>query len=293
MWAAASLNFALLEFLLEEKFWADLNHRDPSGKTALHYAASPFLDATFKDVGKCIQRLVCSGADPCGAGSHSVTPLMLTVSRDHAALDPHVSRTWGSDIHSRCFAALFDNGTVIHEKGARNGTILMSAILAGCPSDSIELICEHGALLNATNDDGLTALHLAVRNNAPKDVVSTLLRRGADPNVLSSERNPRRSTLNGYTPLADAFRIEVNDEIIETLLKHGADPDLNRDTTMTPREMARMRLYDRSHLLVPPDQPPERTDKTDTTTESSNQSWFQRRISALPVPIFRTNSKPA
>lgn len=295
MWAAASLNPDLIHLLLEyDEVSGTLNHRDQFGKTALHYAASPFSNAVFKNVGKCVRQLVSSGADPSQVDSRTRTPLMLTVADDHATLNPRVSRNWGSDIHLRCVAALLDNNASVRDIGFFGYTVLMCAIEGGCPTDSIGLICERGATLNATDCAGRTALHVALQRNASEIVVSTLLRHGAKPNVMSSPGRAQLDTrFRGGTPLLDALENTAPDAAIRILLEYGANPDLRGHQGETPRMVALS--CRRAHLLVTSttrDQAPENNDAADNTTEMPSQSWL-RRISTLPVPLFRrTTSKP-
>ena len=52
MWAAASLKLDLIDHLLVAG--AKVDAQDDNGWTALHYAASPFHDAMFDNLGVCI-----------------------------------------------------------------------------------------------------------------------------------------------------------------------------------------------------------------------------------------------
>lgn len=56
MWAAASLNLPLIKHLLKAGAYALIP--DQTGRTALHYAATPFADATFSKVGACVELIL-------------------------------------------------------------------------------------------------------------------------------------------------------------------------------------------------------------------------------------------
>lgn len=89
MWAAASLNIRLIDHLLNAG--ASVQEQDSTGKTALHYTASTFQDATFSDMDECVKRLMRNGV-PISTSTEKVeTLLQLLVGPEHAALDPRLS----------------------------------------------------------------------------------------------------------------------------------------------------------------------------------------------------------
>jgi ankyrin repeat protein len=90
MWAAASLNLRLIDYLLNAG--VSVHEYDSDGRTALHYAASPFEDAVFSDIDECLQRLRRNGALISTSTKNVETLLKLAVGPEHPALDPRISR---------------------------------------------------------------------------------------------------------------------------------------------------------------------------------------------------------
>lgn len=82
-------------------------------------------------------------------------------------------------------------------------------------------------LLNETNADGYTALHLAVLESN-YDAAAYLLEQGADPNTLDTYK---------YTPLMEAVGYE-NMEMVELLLTAGADKELTGPEGYTAQQLA-------------------------------------------------------
>lgn len=248
MWAASSLNLDLINHLLQ--VGATVNKMDVSGRTALHYAASPFTHATFKDVGACVQRLVQKGAS-CPAITEDMpaerlgqTPLMLTINPNHAALDPHISRQpeLGADIHAKCVAAFLDTIPSDHERRVSSRTALMYALASKIDAlQTFELFCQDGAATDKTDQCiphwqvySLSALYMALHSHASEDVISLLLRHGANPNFLASN-------VEDDTALTIAIEEECPRNVIQILLEHGADPDMENSAGVTPIQLAKER----------------------------------------------------
>ena len=87
---------------------------------------------------------------------------------------------------------------------------------------AVRQFMESGADLNATDDNGFTALHLAVRSRH-KDVVEMLLTGGADIDLAHDQ--------TGFTAVDIAFQVEGfrdTAEITSLLKSHGATFDPNR-----------------------------------------------------------------
>lgn len=78
------------------------------------------------------------------------------------------------------------------------------------------------SILNETNRDGMTALHLAVKNRKI-NLVNALLQLGADPNIANAK---------GNTPLVTALDDRQND-MAKVLIQHGADPTVKDMQGMT------------------------------------------------------------
>lgn len=242
MWAAASLKLDLIEYLLEAG--AVVNAKDKRGRTALHYAASPFDNALFKDIKMCVQRLVEAGAVvteiDCDTTTQAPeTPLRLTADPSHAALDPRNCSKWGVDIHSRCLASILDHMTSGSEKRKASREALLSiASYNVCPADSVDLLCKNilpplgDAVKSAKARRCFTlAMHRGLKAHAADALISTLLSHGADPNDGSQR-----------LPLISAIHTEASHAVVLSLLHYGADPNkadrTESHTTITPYEVA-------------------------------------------------------
>ena len=87
----------------------------------------------------------------------------------------------------------------------------------------LDKVIDLGCDLDWQDDYGLTCLHYAAANCAKLDVVRLLLKRGANPNLVSKESQ------GGCTPLGDALSCfnpifqESSAQIVEALILGGAD----------------------------------------------------------------------
>jgi ankyrin repeat protein len=218
MWGAASLNLPLIEHLLEagEKTYA----QDSVGRTALHYAALPLEHATFEHVDKCFQRLLQGNSISLQTAE---ILLKLTLSDEHPALDPRISYKWGSDVHSRCIAAIFDHMSSAHEKQVASCGAMESILSYSIwQPDSVEVLCKHAVILDGdvsqlprARDSLTTALHRAFNHYVPTTIISILLNHGADPNDCSG---------SNYLPLVEAIHGHVTEASVSVMLEYGADP---------------------------------------------------------------------
>ena len=238
MWAAAQLNVKLIEHLLAAG--ASIDTQDGAGQTALHYAASPFAEATFGDVARCVKLLVDSRVSlssiRIGPWSFSAyfgsSALNLVVSADHAALDPQVSYKWGSDIHRTCISSFLDPLATDEERSQLAQDALLHALSHHmCPAESIELLCKHatkpggnsltlGSKNTALNLEPWSmdkALYRALEMRATEAVITILLNHGASAN-----------TEHNRLPLIEAIDSRASEAVLSTLLQHGADPNLRQ-----------------------------------------------------------------
>lgn len=102
---------------------------------------------------------------------------------------------------------------------------------------AIVALLKAGAAIDATDKNGVTALHHAVRFRSPT-AVAVLLEHEANVNQVCKR--------NGSTPLhravtstgapGTAGRAEEARQIIELLLKHGADPSIRNKNGKTPAD---------------------------------------------------------
>jgi hypothetical protein len=188
MWAAAKPKVDLFDHLIS--VGASVNERDGVGRTALHYAVSPFEDAKFNDMGRCLRRLIEGGASMSMPTKEYETLLQLVVSPDHAALDPRVSRAYSADfhadVHPDCIKSVMESVESEYKQRRTSGLALRYALLHGDrPLSSIKVLCGYGAARHTIEEpDGfissvhimhIAPLQIAIRQQASDIVKSTLI----------------------------------------------------------------------------------------------------------------------
>ncbi|MBV9575153.1 MAG: ankyrin repeat domain-containing protein, partial [Gammaproteobacteria bacterium] len=108
---------------------------------------------------------------------------------------------------------------------------LHKAIALGCEDSIIHLLLDHIDLLEINELVGLpsqkSALHLAIEGN-DYFIVDLLLEKGADPNLLTSEKD---------TPLCMAINFKSL-TLFDLLLQHGANPAQVNHQGLTPLDLA-------------------------------------------------------
>lgn len=93
----------------------------------------------------------------------------------------------------------------------------------------VEFLINHGADVQAKNDEGITPLHIVLY----PEIASLLIRHGADVNAAADD---------GSTPLhAQASDGEERLDVVEVLLQHGANPSLLDQSGQTPLDIAKSR----------------------------------------------------
>lgn len=101
----------------------------------------------------------------------------------------------------------------VDAKDVHGNTALHIAVMAGPQAHfCIQTLLERGANANSVNDDGATALHLAV--GLERQTVELLIRYRANVNVQDS---------NGNTPLVEMAK-HGNGQNLVLMLDAGADP---------------------------------------------------------------------
>ena len=102
-------------------------------------------------------------------------------------------------------------------------TFLHKAVREDCTKGMLQAIIQHGADVNATNKDKVTALMIAcMRGNM--DAIYELLNAGADTNV--SDKDSR-------TWLHYAVYGDCDKEVLQTIISHGADVNATRNGNVT------------------------------------------------------------
>ena len=242
----AGIKLKRVKTLVKHK--ANIHIQDNEGWTALHYASQR---GNFKIV----EFLLKQGANPNATNKHGGTPLMLADTTevtkfllDHGA---NVNATDKGDRTAlmRAYTAeatnfLLDHGADIEAKDHRDWTPLMHAVFS--PVEVVKALIKKGANIHAKNDQGETALQIALDHNRHEIVnvleeqaqlnkklieasrkgdlkaLKELLNQGANPNATSSKY--------GVTPLMLADTTEVT----KFLLDHGADIEAKDQKDQTP-----------------------------------------------------------
>ena len=96
----------------------------------------------------------------------------------------------------------------------KNGeSCLHAAVYGRCSAETIQNLINHGAHVNAVNEDGATALLLAC-SSTQSEMVDVLLKAKADPNVLDRD---------GDTSLHAASEANCSKETLQKILEYGAN----------------------------------------------------------------------
>jgi ankyrin repeat protein len=184
--AAESGEVWVLDWLV--RHGADVNARNSQRATAL-------LQAVWFHRIDCAKRLLHAGADPNLADDELRTPLLsaATMGYRSVAVDLFTPRARIATV----------------EPESTDGYIEIAALLI-----------EHGANVNARNEDGATPLLQAARwgTEAHQEMCDLLLSRGADINCVDYDGS------RGVTPL-EAARQAGNQKMAEFLLARGARDD--------------------------------------------------------------------
>jgi len=107
--------------------------------------------------------------------------------------------------------------------------VLFFAIRKQASLEFIEVLLENGLKITDVDDDGLSALDIAIKFKR-EDVVEFCLEKGIDINTTSRK--------SGLTPilLASCFN---NTSMVELLLKHGADINATDSNGMSAKDYAK------------------------------------------------------
>ncbi|MDR0685303.1 MAG: ankyrin repeat domain-containing protein [Spirochaetaceae bacterium] len=177
---------AALELLLSYR--ANPNLRDERGDSPAHIVISLNRPPDI------LETLLKNGADVTIHNSEGKTPLFLAVEQNRTALLPLLVR-YGSDIFavtnegSTPFGLALNGpketlnqlitGETVTQSDTNGNTALIVAVQSDAEPEIIQRILDRNALINARNQEGDTALHIAVRQNLAA-AGELLIARGAD-----------------------------------------------------------------------------------------------------------------
>ncbi|MCL5102810.1 MAG: ankyrin repeat domain-containing protein [Armatimonadetes bacterium] len=216
---------------------ADVNGRDPSGMTPLHWAALGRSDSA-----SVAELLLRRGADPNATDQHESTPLLTAASTGNYAVAEALQE------HEVDVNACDSEGATPLTRAIRNGHLafaehvvmrgddvnildrsgLGAVHLVSAAGDAylLHLLLERGAKL--TNKIEYTPLHFAAYNGHA-GTARLLIDYGADVNARDS---------SGRTPIHEAA--ETNSaSVIELLVSSGAGVDMRDNGGRTPLQVAR------------------------------------------------------
>ena len=227
---------------------ADINAKDESGQTALHYAA----EYGHKDVA---ELLIANGADVNVKNKDGNTPGHVALRQNHGAvIDLLITKGANLDfIHLSAYQGNLDRIRNFIEKGADanamdfyGATPLHYAAVRG-NKEVVEFLISRGVQANTGDKDGITPQHCAA-GGGHKDIVQILIANGADVNVkdIWGDTPLNYAARDGYVAvvrllIANGADVNVADrwgntalsrakkrghtETVELLLKHGAKKD--------------------------------------------------------------------
>ena len=145
-------------------------------KAGASYYTSPFPASYYTCSVQTVQAIIQHGADVNAANNQGQTALWF------ACID-------GQDSF---VTILIDTGADPSIADKYGDLCLHAAIHGQCSTESIQKITEHGAHVNAVNNDGATPLSLAC-SQGQAESVALLLRLGADPNIADADGETKHS----------------------------------------------------------------------------------------------------
>ncbi|MCL2242906.1 MAG: ankyrin repeat domain-containing protein [Treponema sp.] len=181
---------------------ADLEVRDIDGNT-------PFMEAVRTGQMPSIDKLASNGANPSTRNNRGDTPLHIAVSLERYDL---VNK-------------LLSLGASIHARNANNRTPLRIAMNV---TARMVLTLLNSDRINFSDDLGNSALHIALQERAPADIISALIGQGARINAVDN---------NGNTPLRMAIDMDLLNQV-KLLADSGADPFFLAVDNKTPSDVA-------------------------------------------------------
>lgn len=243
--AISSEQNQIVELLLD--IGADIGREDMDGKRAIHLAAEIDNVVALKLINRsgtalnAVDRNGSSALHISLNSGHRNTSLFLievgaTVNRprryDSGETPMHVAARLGDSV---IMAACLRRGAGRPDVQSSDGTTPLHIAARERNTGCVDLLCTAArrSAINCVDKSQLTPLHCAV-NSSALDVVRTLLRHSADPNVVDRD---------GLAPLHYAAAathppVFSHSGVIDLLIAHGANVSLQDSQCRTPLHLA-------------------------------------------------------
>ena len=197
---------------------ADPSLKDVVGNTSLHLAVKD--KDTKPGFFKAGARVSISDWSPFPTSCAPCNILLVQAIIDHGANVNAMNNRGQTALWFACCSGQMEFVKILLDAGSdsniadKNGeSCLHAAVYGSCNAETIQNIIDHGALVNAANKDGATALLLAC-GSAQSKIVNVLLKAKADPNI------PDR---HGDASLHQATAANCSKETLQELMEYGAN----------------------------------------------------------------------
>ena len=204
MLAYSKGNVDVIKILL--KAGADPNIADANGDTLSHYAVR---GNASKEV---LQNIIDHGADVNVTNNENQTALLLAC----------------EDGNENAITVLLKAGADPNIADADGDICLHDAVRRDNSKEVIQAIIDHGADVNATNQDNCTALMFAC-HKGNEEIINILLKAGADPSIADGD---------GDTCLYDAIKGDCSKDVLQAIIDHGAASICANLTSLRPLFLA-------------------------------------------------------
>jgi len=141
-----------------------------------------------------VSELIPRGSDVNSRNFLGKTPLIYAVENGNAAI----------------VKVLISGGANVNDQLSRNGT---APLMCAKTAEIVSLLINAGAIINAKNIDGMTALMLAA-DNGFTEVVKILVEEGADVNIKSKKGETSLSIAEakGYKDIVEYLKTRISKE---------------------------------------------------------------------------------
>jgi ankyrin repeat protein len=236
-------------YLLDEG--SDVNHKNKSGYTPLHFAAD-------RNQVEIVDFLIRRGADVNAVNKYQITPLFSAIEKGNEGVVEALIRQgadvnfnspyFGSPLHRAVYMdhpsivqLLLEKGAAIEAKGPPHGmTPLQEAAMLG-RLEAAGILTDHRADVRAVDEQGLTALHHAILYGQGRDGKNNSI---AMAELLIGKGNPVNTmTGEGETPLFSAAR-QGYSRVVDLIAEHGGDiRSLSKNGSTSLLHVAAMKGY--------------------------------------------------